>query len=111
MRLAGFQVHNLTERQNLCQLLSELAGSSHAHAWNTAILRSMKKAEYSECGIGHYGLAKQHYTHFTSPIRRYSDLVVHRILKAHLQKKKPVYTLSQLSDIAQQCSQRGNNCG
>ena len=106
LRLAGFQVHDLTERQYLCQLLSDIAGSPQAHAWNTAILRSMKKAEYSECCIGHYGLAKQYYTHFTSPIRRYSDLVVHRILKAHLKRKKTVYTLSQLSEIAKQCSER-----
>ena len=106
LRLAGFQVHDLNVRQHLCQLLSEIAGSSHAHAWNTAILRSMRKAEYSESCIGHYGLAKRHYTHFTSPIRRYPDLVVHRILKAYLQKKKPLYTQAQLSEIAKQCSER-----
>ena len=104
--IAGLRVGDLTLRKNLCNLLSTIAELPHAHAWNTAILRSMRKAEYSERGIGHYGLAKQHYTHFTSPIRRYSDLVMHRILKSYLQKRKSIYTKSRLSEIAKLCSER-----
>ena len=106
LRLAGLQVNDLTVRQNLCETLSMIANSPQAYALNTAILRSMKKAVYSEKATGHYGLAKHHYTHFTSPIRRYPDLVVHRILKAYLRKQKPVYKKSLLSEFAQRCSER-----
>lgn len=104
--IAGLRAGDLTVRKNLCKFVSSIADSPYAHAWNTAVLRCMRKAEYSEKGIGHYGLAKQHYTHFTSPIRRYSDLVVHRILKAYVGRQKQIYTKSLLSEIAKRCSER-----
>ncbi|RMG21194.1 MAG: ribonuclease R, partial [Deltaproteobacteria bacterium] len=66
--------------------LRELEGKPEQHALNTLLLRSMQQAVYSAENIGHYGLAAENYLHFTSPIRRYPDLMVHRLLKAHWER-------------------------
>ncbi len=66
-------------------LLKQVAGTPHEALISTATIRSMQKAIYSTKNIGHFGLAFDFYTHFTSPIRRYPDLLVHRILYKHLQ--------------------------
>ncbi|MDO8446344.1 MAG: ribonuclease R [Deltaproteobacteria bacterium] len=63
------------------KLLEDVKGRPEEKMINTVMLRSMKQARYSEENIGHFGLAAEFYTHFTSPIRRYPDLIVHRILK------------------------------
>lgn len=66
------------------RLLKEIEGTPHQALISTAMIRSMQKAVYSTKNIGHFGLAFDFYTHFTSPIRRYPDLLVHRILDKHL---------------------------
>jgi len=68
-------------------LFSQIEGHTSESLIKTAALRSMAKAEYSTKNIGHFGLAFEYYTHFTSPIRRYPDLMVHRILNDYLHNK------------------------
>ncbi|MDQ5893517.1 MAG: ribonuclease [Patescibacteria group bacterium] len=65
-------------------LLKQIAGTPHETLISTAVIRSMQKAVYSTKNIGHFGLAFEYYTHFTSPIRRYPDLLIQRILQRHL---------------------------
>ncbi len=69
------------------KLLKELAGVEEFSILSSLLLRSMKKAEYSKDNIGHFGLGSKAYTHFTSPIRRFPDLTVHRLLKKYLVEK------------------------
>jgi ribonuclease R len=69
---------------DLNDLLEQIEGKPQENLIRTAILRSMQKAVYSTKNVGHFGLAFEFYTHFTSPIRRYPDLLVHRVLAKHL---------------------------
>ena len=73
--------------QDLQKVLREAAGKPESQLVNTLLLRSLKQARYSSENLGHFGLAFENYLHFTSPIRRYPDLVVHRVLRAMLQHR------------------------
>ena len=71
---------DLSHRPELQRLLASIRGKPQEYAIKLALLKSLKRARYAPEPLGHYGLNKSNYTHFTSPIRRYSDLVVHRAL-------------------------------
>ncbi len=75
---------------SLNKLLSDVVGKKEQNLVDTLAIRTMSKAEYTTKNIGHYGLAFDYYTHFTSPIRRYPDVMVHRLLQHYLDKGKSV---------------------
>ena len=83
---------NVSSRQSLASsynnLFEQISGKGEEHMIETIAIRTMAKAEYSTDNIGHYGLAFPFYTHFTSPIRRYPDLMVHRLLEKYLEGGK-----------------------
>lgn len=84
----GITVSNLNVRTEIIKLLRILNTHPQGHILKTQVLRSLKKACYRSTPDGHYGLNKRNYCHFTSPIRRYSDLVVHRVFNYFLVKIK-----------------------
>jgi ribonuclease R len=87
------------------QLMNEVKGTEEEAVINELAIRSMAKAVYSTKNIGHYGLGFKSYTHFTSPIRRFSDLLVHRIIeKSFISKSGKHYSLDHLSKICEHIS-------
>jgi ribonuclease R len=80
--VAGHKLPREMDRKALQVLLAAIKGRPEAFAINLAVLKSLTRAEYSPQVFGHYALASEHYSHFTSPIRRYADLTVHRLLDA-----------------------------
>jgi len=95
--------------KDLQKLLLKLEGKPEERFLNVLLLRSMARARYDSQNSGHFGLALKNYTHFTSPIRRYPDLIVHRILKTLFAgRKKDTQKLSKLAaqipEIAEHCS-------
>lgn len=80
----GIRTGDLTQREEITELLRTLRTHPQGHVLRTQLLRSLKKAAYRASPDGHYGLHKRDYAHFTSPIRRYADLVVHRVLEYYL---------------------------
>ena len=81
----GYRPGDLTNRAHIQKLLDASKGSPEEHVIKLGLLKSLKRAAYSAEPIGHYGLAKGDYCHFTSPIRRYADLIVHRALQPLLE--------------------------
>jgi len=85
----AFDMEDTRDPKKLGDLLKSFAAHPLAPVLNSLLLRSMKQAAYDVTNIGHFGLASKAYLHFTSPIRRYPDLVVHRIVHAFLSGKQP----------------------
>jgi ribonuclease R len=87
VEVAGYRLPKDMNRKALQTLLATVRGKPEAFAINLAVLKSLNRAEYSPEKIGHYALASEHYCHFTSPIRRYADLTIHRLLDAYFAAK------------------------
>jgi ribonuclease R len=92
-------------KKSINQLLKDIKGTPEENMIETLVTRCMSKATYTIKNIGHYGLGFTHYSHFTSPIRRYPDLITHRILFDFLQKRKQGNPTS-IEEQAKWCSQR-----
>ncbi len=98
----GVRAGDLGHRPELQRLLDSLKGQPYASALKIGLLKSLKRARYSPDPLGHYGLSKADYSHFTSPIRRYADLLTHRALARDLNPK--LYSQSASSaDLSQVC--------
>lgn len=109
----GVPCGNLSKPHEMSRLLQKLRHHPQGHSLKIQVLRSLKQAQYRAQADGHYGLAKPDYAHFTSPIRRYADLVVHRVLDGYMHKtgissapNKPdiCYTQGKLSTLSEHLS-------
>ncbi|WP_082927419.1 ribonuclease R [Paenibacillus oryzisoli] len=98
--------------RSLQALLEDIKGTPEEGVISKVMLRSMKQAKYDAQSLGHFGLAAEFYSHFTSPIRRYPDLVIHRVIREVLENggtlpdQRHDYLASRMNDIAQQSSER-----
>lgn len=108
--LAGFGIHLPVDRdlepRDLSEVLSGLGGNEEAHLIETVVIRSLPQAVYQPENIGHFGLALAEYAHFTSPIRRYPDLMVHRGIRHVLRGATEPFpwSLEDLTALGQSCS-------
>jgi ribonuclease R len=102
--LHGVRCGDLSHRPELQKLLASIRGRPQEYAIKLGLLKSLKRARYAPEPLGHYGLNKSNYTHFTSPIRRYSDLVVHRALGQMLGLSKRGTDSSALASVSEHLS-------
>jgi ribonuclease R len=106
-KLHGVNVGDLTQRREVQKALAGIRGLPEEYALKLQFLKSLKRAAYSPKPLGHYGLAKVNYAHFTSPIRRYADLVVHRSLARATSSRPAKFsaTPAELGQIAEHISE------
>jgi ribonuclease R len=102
----GYKADDLQSRFALQKLLAAAVGRPEQHAVHFAVLRSLQRAIYGPKEEGHYALASDCYCHFTSPIRRYPDLTIHRLVEAILTKKKPRNDYDEMVMLGRHCSDR-----
>jgi ribonuclease R len=106
----GYKVGDLTHRVELQRLLAEIRGKPEEQALKVGLLKSLKRARYDPQPLGHYGLAKTNYLHFTSPIRRYADLVVHRALGSDTATRRSYHVgMAEITSIAEHISATERN--
>jgi ribonuclease R len=106
IRELGYEAENLENRFELQKLLDQVKADPREYAVNYAVLRSMQRAIYSPEEQGHYALASDTYCHFTSPIRRYPDLTVHRMIEQLNRGKKQAERMDDLLSLGDHCSER-----
>lgn len=103
-RILGYKIKSETDRFTLQRILQQSAGKPEMHAVHYALLRSLKQAAYSPVKDDHYALASENYCHFTSPIRRYPDLQVHRLFDQMVKRGRASSNLNELIALGDHCS-------
>ncbi len=106
VRELGIDCESLESRFETKRVLHLVEGTPIEPAVNYAVLRAMQKAVYSPEDVGHYALATTNYCHFTSPIRRYPDLTIHRLMDAIFRGETPAANPDHLANLGDHCSQR-----
>lgn len=106
MRELGIECESLESRFEIKRVVEQAVGQPEEHAVHYAVLRAMKKAVYSPEVEGHYALNSHNYCHFTSPIRRYPDLTIHRMIEAIVRGKTPANDFDQQALLGEHCSER-----
>ncbi len=100
----SFDYRQAKNAKQFQQLLQQVKGTEEEAVINEVAIRSMAKAKYSINNIGHYGLGFKHYTHFTSPIRRFPDMAVHDLLYSYLANGASKYSINELDEICEHSS-------
>ena len=105
----GYKVGDLSHRKEVQRFLASISSKPEEQALKIGLLKSLKRARYAAQPLGHYGLAKANYLHFTSPIRRYADLVVHRTLAEHNLLRRSKIDIGQIESLADHISDTERN--